>query len=168
MSPVRSLSSRPRVRADYGASTGCVGCDQGLHQRDNPPILPTAGPHAARPRVWRSQWPSEHRRAKSRHGGDPMAANRRTVGPNSAGGWHVTGGSVGGRFWTQAEAERADRQDLLSSAGGELVVKGQTARSEARTRSVGVTLAGQRASPSGSNGGSGRRDRPPQNFAASW
>jgi hypothetical protein len=54
-----------------------------------------------------------------------MAANRRTVGPKTGGGWQVTGGSVGGQFRIQAEAEQAARQDLLSSGGGELVVKGR-------------------------------------------
>ena len=54
-----------------------------------------------------------------------MAANRRTVGPKSGGGWEVSGGSAGGRYRTQAEAERAARQELVSSGGGELVVKGR-------------------------------------------
>lgn len=54
-----------------------------------------------------------------------MAANRRTVGPKSGGGWQVSGGTAGGQFRTQAEAERAARQELLSSGGGELVVKGR-------------------------------------------
>jgi hypothetical protein len=54
-----------------------------------------------------------------------MAANRRTVGPQSGGGWRITGGSAAGQFRTQAEAQRAARQELLSSGGGELVVKGR-------------------------------------------
>jgi hypothetical protein len=54
-----------------------------------------------------------------------MAANRRTVGPKAGGGWPVTGGSAAGAFGTQAEAERAARQELLPSGSGELVVKGR-------------------------------------------
>ena len=54
-----------------------------------------------------------------------MAANRRTVGPKSGGGWQVIGGNAGAQFRTQAEAERAARQELLSSGGSELVVKGR-------------------------------------------
>jgi uncharacterized protein YndB with AHSA1/START domain len=52
-----------------------------------------------------------------------MAANRRTVGPRSGGGWQVSGGTAAGEFRTQAEAERAAPQELLSSGGGELAVK---------------------------------------------
>jgi hypothetical protein len=54
-----------------------------------------------------------------------MAANRRTVGPKPGGGWQLSGGTAGGQFQTQAEAEGAARQELLSAGGGELVVKGR-------------------------------------------
>jgi len=54
-----------------------------------------------------------------------MAANRRTIGPKSGGGWQISGGSAASPFRTQAEAERAARLELLSSGGGELVVKGR-------------------------------------------
>jgi len=54
-----------------------------------------------------------------------MAANRRTVGRKSGGGWQISGGTTAGQFRTQPEAESAARQELLSSGGGELVVKGR-------------------------------------------
>jgi hypothetical protein len=61
-----------------------------------------------------------------------MAANRRTVTPKSGGGgWTVEGGGpsfMSSTYKTQAEAEAAARADLMSSGGGELVVKGENGR----------------------------------------
>jgi hypothetical protein len=54
-----------------------------------------------------------------------MAANRRTVGPKVGGGWQLTGGASDREFYSQATAEAAAREELLSSGGGELLVKGR-------------------------------------------
>ncbi|HVL54345.1 MAG TPA: DUF2188 domain-containing protein [Vitreimonas sp.] len=54
-----------------------------------------------------------------------MAANSRTVGPKTGGGWQVTGGSSSGQFPTQAAAEKTARAELTTSGGGELILKGR-------------------------------------------
>lgn len=51
---------------------------------------------------------------------------RVTVGPKSGGGWQVTGDDQ--QYRTHAEAEQAARRQLMSSGGGELVVKGGDGR----------------------------------------
>ena len=51
---------------------------------------------------------------------------RVTVGPKTGGGWQVSRDDQ--TFRTQAEAEQAARQQLTSSGGGELVVKGRDGR----------------------------------------
>ena len=61
-----------------------------------------------------------------------MAANRLTVGLKSGGGWQVSGGGTSGEFRTQGEAVMAARQELLSSGGGELVVKGRDGKVRAQ------------------------------------
>ena len=61
-----------------------------------------------------------------------MAASRRTVGPKSGGGWQVSGGAGSIQYRTQGEAVMAARQDLLSSGGGELVVKGRDGKVRAQ------------------------------------
>jgi hypothetical protein len=55
-----------------------------------------------------------------------MAANRRTVGPKSGGGWEMSGPRD--RNPTQQAAIIAARRDLLANGGGELVVKGRDGR----------------------------------------
>jgi hypothetical protein len=65
----------------------------------------------------------------SRHGGfNRWQRTDERSAPRAGGGWQITGGATGGAggaFRTQAEAERAARQELLTSGGGELVVKGR-------------------------------------------
>ena len=51
---------------------------------------------------------------------------RVTVGPKTGGGWQVTG--ITESFRTQAAAENAARDQLRTSGGGELVVKGRDGR----------------------------------------
>jgi hypothetical protein len=68
---------------------------------------------------------------------------RVTVGPKAGGGWQVTGSDQD--FRTQAEAEKAARQQLTTSGGGELVVKGRDGRVRMQN-TIG------RADPRGSKG----------------
>lgn len=57
-----------------------------------------------------------------------MAANRRTVGPKTGGGWQLTGGEAEQDFPTQEAAEAAARAELMATGGGELLVKGRDGR----------------------------------------
>ena len=59
-------------------------------------------------------------------GGLPMATNRRAVSPKpDGGGWMVTGGTVTETYPSQAAAEVAARDDLMTSGGGELLITGE-------------------------------------------
>ena len=76
----------------------------------------------------------------ARAGGEPRRsgagsgrAARRTVTPKAGGGWTVGGGRRSRKFRTQADAEHAARAELLTTGGGELVVRGKDGKVRDKT-----------------------------------